>query len=130
MARVVGRLVGLVLLVSWGSSSLADPPAGWWWRYYRPGNWMPHCTLAMDVACQTTVAQALGETPLPIHATVGPLKPSSLPTMPIDEMIDQVYELPGRLHTKGRMHVGPNAGSTSQASETPLSLQSRYHGDS
>lgn len=49
------------------------------WSYYRPGNWMPHCTLAMDVACQTTVAEALGETPLPIHATVGSAHMVELP---------------------------------------------------
>jgi len=49
------------------------------WSYYRPGNWMPHCTLAMDVACQTTVAEALGETPLPIHATIGSAHMVELP---------------------------------------------------
>lgn len=52
------------------------------WPYYRPGNWMPHCTLAMDVACQTTVAEALGETPLPIHATVGSAHLVELPKRP------------------------------------------------
>lgn len=54
------------------------------WSYYRPGNWMPHCTLAMDVACQTTVAQALGETPLPIHATVGSAHMVELPKQPVE----------------------------------------------
>jgi 2'-5' RNA ligase len=49
------------------------------WAYYRPGNWMPHCTLAMDVVCQTTVAEALGETALPIHATVGSAQMVELP---------------------------------------------------
>ena len=52
------------------------------WPYYRPGNWMPHCTLAMDVTCQTTVAEALGETPLPIHATVGSAHMVELPKQP------------------------------------------------
>lgn len=52
------------------------------WSYYRPGNWMPHCTLAMDVACQTTVAEALGETPLPIHATIGSAHLVELPKQP------------------------------------------------
>jgi 2'-5' RNA ligase len=52
------------------------------WSYYRPGNWMPHCTLAMDVACQTTVAEALGETPLPIHATIGSAHMVELPKNP------------------------------------------------
>jgi hypothetical protein len=52
------------------------------WSYYRPGNWMPHCTLAMDVACQTTVAEALGETPLPIHAVVGSAHMVELPKQP------------------------------------------------
>lgn len=49
------------------------------WAYYRPGNWMPHCTLAMDVVCQTTVAEALGETALPIHATIGSAQMVELP---------------------------------------------------
>ena len=49
------------------------------WAYYRPGNWMPHCTLAMDVVCQTTVAEALSETALPIHATVGSARMVELP---------------------------------------------------
>jgi 2'-5' RNA ligase len=52
------------------------------WAYYRPGNWMPHCTLAMDVTCQTTVAEALGETPLPIHATIGSAHMVELPGQP------------------------------------------------
>jgi 2'-5' RNA ligase len=52
------------------------------WSYYRPGNWMPHCTLAMDVVCQTTVAEALGETALPIHATVGSAHMVELPKQP------------------------------------------------
>jgi 2'-5' RNA ligase len=55
------------------------------WSYYRPGNWMPHCTLAMDVACQTTVAAALGDTtPLPIHATVGSAHMVELPKQPAE----------------------------------------------
>jgi hypothetical protein len=33
----------------------------------------------MDVSCQTTVAEALGETPLPIHATVGSAHMVELP---------------------------------------------------
>jgi 2'-5' RNA ligase len=55
------------------------------WPYYRPGNWMPHCTLAMDVSCQTTVAEALGETPLPIHATIGSAHMVELPKQPKDK---------------------------------------------
>lgn len=50
------------------------------WSYYQPGNWMPHCTLAMDIACQTTVADALGESTLPILATVDSAHLVELPT--------------------------------------------------
>lgn len=53
------------------------------WPYYRPGSWMPHCTLAMDVACPSTVADALTGTALPITATVSsvdlvPLSPNAV----------------------------------------------------
>lgn len=51
------------------------------WSYYQPGNWMPHCTLAMDVVCQTTVAEALADTTLPIQATVGSAHLVELPPM-------------------------------------------------
>lgn len=49
------------------------------WSYYRPGSWMPHCTLAMDVACQSTVADALTGTALPITATVASVDLVALP---------------------------------------------------
>lgn len=49
------------------------------WSYYRPGSWMPHCTLAMGVGCQTTVAEALGRWALPIEATVGSAVVTELP---------------------------------------------------
>lgn len=49
------------------------------WSYYRPGSWMPHCTLAMSVECQTTVAEALGRWTLPIAATVGSAFLTELP---------------------------------------------------
>jgi 2'-5' RNA ligase len=49
------------------------------WPYYQPGNWMPHCTLAMDVVCQTSVAEALSDTTLPIQATVGTANLVELP---------------------------------------------------
>ncbi|HEU4512277.1 MAG TPA: 2'-5' RNA ligase family protein [Nocardioidaceae bacterium] len=49
------------------------------WSYYQPGSWMPHCTLAMDVQCQTTVADALGPESLPIKATVGSAFLTELP---------------------------------------------------
>lgn len=52
------------------------------WTYYRPGTWMPHCTLAMDVECQTSVADALGADTLPIRATVGSAFLTALPTRP------------------------------------------------
>lgn len=52
------------------------------WSYYQPGNWMPHCTLAMDVECQTTVADAIGPWTLPIKATVGSAFLTELPAMP------------------------------------------------
>lgn len=51
------------------------------WSYYKPGNWMPHCTLAMDVVCQTTVAEALSDTTLPIQATVGSAHLIELPPL-------------------------------------------------
>lgn len=51
------------------------------WAYYRPGSWMPHCTLAMDVVCQTTVAEALEDTTLPLLATVGSAHLSELPPL-------------------------------------------------
>lgn len=52
------------------------------WSYYQPGNWMPHCTLAMDVECQTTVADAVGPWALPIKAVVGSAFLSELPPLP------------------------------------------------
>ncbi len=52
------------------------------WSYYRPGIWTPHCTLAMDVDCQTTVADALGASTLPIKATVGSAYLVELPAAP------------------------------------------------
>lgn len=52
------------------------------WSYYQPGSWMPHCTLAMDVECQTTVADALGPWTLPIKATVGSAFLTELPALP------------------------------------------------
>lgn len=52
------------------------------WRYYQPGSWMPHCTLAMNVECQTTVADALGPGTLPISATVGSAFLTELPAAP------------------------------------------------
>lgn len=52
------------------------------WSYYQPGNWMPHCTLAMDVECQTTVADALSDDTLPIQATVGSAHFWELPPQP------------------------------------------------
>jgi 2'-5' RNA ligase len=66
------------------------------WSYYRPGNWMPHCTLAMDVTCQTTVAEALGETPLPIHATVGSAQMVELPKRPEPATAENVRSLGAR----------------------------------
>lgn len=50
------------------------------WAYYRPGNWLPHCTLAMDVTCPTSVADALGRGVLPITATVGSAFLTALPS--------------------------------------------------
>jgi len=40
------------------------------WDYYRPGAWVPHCTLAMGVTSPTAVAEVVGEAALPIHARV------------------------------------------------------------
>lgn len=72
------------------------------WSYYQPGNWMPHCTLAMDVACQTTVAEALGETPLPIHAVVGSAHLVELPKQPAT-----AQQQPRRIRSAGGAHRLP-----------------------
>lgn len=49
------------------------------WPYYRPGTWVPHCTLAMGATCQTAVAEALGRWTLPIRATVDSALVTELP---------------------------------------------------
>lgn len=40
------------------------------WDHYRPGSWMPHCTLAMRVDVTSPVAHVVSKTVLPIHASV------------------------------------------------------------
>ena len=40
------------------------------WDHYRPGSWMPHCTLAMRVDLTSPVAHVVSKTALPIHASV------------------------------------------------------------
>ncbi len=40
------------------------------WDYYRPGTWMPHCTLAMDVAQPSVVTKALSSATLPVKGSV------------------------------------------------------------
>ena len=52
------------------------------WSHYRPGSWVPHCTLAMGVDAATTVARALAHTPLPVHATVTSAHLTRVPRVP------------------------------------------------
>jgi 2'-5' RNA ligase len=41
------------------------------WGYYRPGAWVPHCTLAMGVTSPSAVAEVVSSAAtLPMHATV------------------------------------------------------------
>jgi hypothetical protein len=40
------------------------------WAYYRPGAWVPHCTLAMGVESQTAVARALAHVHFPVRGKV------------------------------------------------------------
>jgi 2'-5' RNA ligase len=79
------------------------------WSYYKPGNWMPHCTLAMDVVCQTTVAEALADTTLPIQATVGSAHLVELPPMP-EPAVKPHRQAPGshrRPDTAGKRRGSP-----------------------
>lgn len=49
------------------------------WSYYRPGSWIPHCTLAMGVGCQSSVAEALAGVSLPVSGTVSSAELVALP---------------------------------------------------
>jgi len=49
------------------------------WDYYRPGEWVPHCTLAMGVTSPTAVAEVVGEAALPIRAQVSKADVVALP---------------------------------------------------
>jgi 2'-5' RNA ligase len=50
------------------------------WDYYRPGSWVPHCTLAMGVTSPSGVAEVVtAAVPLPLHATVSGAHLSRLP---------------------------------------------------
>lgn len=81
------------------------------WSYYQPGNWMPHCTLAMDVVCQTTVAEALADTTLPIQATVGSAHLVELPPMP-EPVVKPHRRAPGAHRRPVAAPAGKRAGSS------------------
>lgn len=50
------------------------------WPYYRPGTWLPHCTLAMDADTPGTVTSAVGSVDdLPIRARVSAVRLEPLP---------------------------------------------------
>ncbi|WP_162262567.1 2'-5' RNA ligase family protein [Nocardioides sp. Soil796] len=50
------------------------------WDYYRPGTWLPHCTLAMDADTPGTVTSAVGSVDdLPIRATVSAVRLEPVP---------------------------------------------------
>lgn len=49
------------------------------WNHYRPGTWMPHCTLAMGVSSPSAVGEALAGSPLPIQASVASAQLVQLP---------------------------------------------------
>jgi 2'-5' RNA ligase len=50
------------------------------WDYYRPGSWVPHCTLAMGVTSPSAVADVVTSAlALPLHATVSGAHLARLP---------------------------------------------------
>jgi 2'-5' RNA ligase len=50
------------------------------WDYYRPGSWMPHCTLAMGVTSPSAVAEVVtAALALPLHGTVSATHLARLP---------------------------------------------------
>jgi 2'-5' RNA ligase len=60
------------------------------WDYYRPGSWVPHCTLAMDVTSPSAVTEVVSAAvALPLHATVSGAHLSRLPA-------DRGMRLPGQ----------------------------------
>lgn len=83
------------------------------WSYYRPGSWVPHCTLAMGVDSPTTVARALGNIQLPIHATVTSAHLTRLPRVhghvvePLALTADKQTSLLPAQHRAGPRHKRP-----------------------
>jgi 2'-5' RNA ligase len=50
------------------------------WDYYRPGSWVPHCTLAMGVTSPSAVADVISAAvALPLHGTVSGAHLARLP---------------------------------------------------
>lgn len=79
------------------------------WSYYKPGTWVPHCTLAMGATSQTGVARALETTPLPIQATVSSAQLVRLPEPAGVAAAEAVgggsaYPLLSALHRAGPRH--------------------------
>jgi 2'-5' RNA ligase len=80
------------------------------WSYYRPGTWVPHCTLAMGATSPTAVARALDSTPLPIQATVSSAQMVRLPPRTGEvaaEAVGGAYPLLSALHRAGPRHRRP-----------------------
>jgi 2'-5' RNA ligase len=79
------------------------------WDYYRPGAWVPHCTLAMGVTSPTAVAEVVGEAALPIHARVSAADVVLLPGRPgSDDEADFPRQATGAeaRHRAGPRHRG------------------------
>ena len=83
------------------------------WSYYTPENWVPHCTLAMDVVSPSAVTRAMATTPLPIRATVTSAQMVRLPRPVTEEtaVVEAVaagaascYPLLPALHRAGPRH--------------------------
>ncbi|HET6668314.1 MAG TPA: 2'-5' RNA ligase family protein [Intrasporangium sp.] len=74
------------------------------WDYYRPGTWLPHCTLAMDADTPGTITSAVGSVAdLPIRATVSYCRLEPLPDL---LRTLRVYDGPP-LHRAGPQHKAP-----------------------
>jgi hypothetical protein len=79
-----------------------DPEVHDSWDYYRPGTWLPHCTLAMDADTPGTITSAVGSVAdLPIRATVADVRLEPLP----DQLWRPVRSYDGRpQHRAGPQH--------------------------
>ena len=56
-------------------SDTLDPIASGWARLYRPGSWVPHCTLAMDLALpDLAVAMEIAAFSLPLATQIASIE--------------------------------------------------------